>query len=113
MVNLTIHNHRLSIGFRNIVSIDAIVCMLSDINYTKIFLKDGRVKVISLSIKYFEEALTDYPFFRSHKCCLVNLNYIDKFYECDSTFALTNKQIAPISRRKIKEYKQYISQLSA
>lgn len=62
-------------GFEVITAQDILYCKADD-NYTQIFLKGGKKKLISKTLKYFEEALTDFGFARIHKSYLVNVNEI-------------------------------------
>ncbi|MCB9295177.1 MAG: response regulator transcription factor [Lewinellaceae bacterium] len=45
---------------------EEIVACSSDSNYTMIYLKDGRKKLISRTLKDFEELLTEFGFYRTH-----------------------------------------------
>ena len=62
-------------GFEVIAAEEILYCQADD-NYTQIFLKDGKKKLISKTLKYFETALTDFGFARIHKSYLVNVNEI-------------------------------------
>ncbi len=62
-------------GFEVIAAEDILYCQADD-NYTQIFLKEGKKKLISKTLKYFEEALTDFGFARVHKSYLVNVDQI-------------------------------------
>jgi len=62
-------------GFEVIAAEDILYCQADD-NYTQIFLKEGKKKLISKTLKYFEEALTDFGFARIHKSYLVNVDQI-------------------------------------
>ncbi len=62
-------------GFE-VVSVNTILYCKADDNYTQIFMVDGSKKLISKTLKYFEEALDSFGFARIHKSYLVNLNEI-------------------------------------
>lgn len=62
-------------GFEVIAAEEILYCQADD-NYTQIFLKQGKKKLISKTLKYFEEALTDFGFARIHKSYLVNVDEI-------------------------------------
>lgn len=62
-------------GFEVVAAEDILYCKADD-NYTQIFLKGGKKKLISKTLKYFEEALTDFGFARIHKSYLVNVQEI-------------------------------------
>lgn len=62
-------------GFEVISAQDILYCQADD-NYTQIFLKEGKKKLISKTLKYFEDALTGFGFARIHKSYLVNVDEI-------------------------------------
>lgn len=64
-------------GFEVLDVNDILFCKADD-NYTEIHLADSK-KLVSKTLKYFETALTDYPFARIHKSYLVNVNAIVKY----------------------------------
>lgn len=64
-------------GFQVLEVSDIYYCKADD-NYTEIYLKDKRL-VVSKTLKYFEEALSEFSFVRIHKSYLVNLNEIVKY----------------------------------
>ena len=83
-------------------------------NYTYVHLEKEKV-LITKTLKNFEELLTDYKFFRTHRSFLVNLNHISE-YDSSITIEgsggqiiLTNKIHIPVSRDKKKELIEVIS----
>lgn len=62
-------------GFE-VVPANTILYCKADDNYTQIFMVDGSKKLVSKTLKYFEEALGAFGFARIHKSYLVNLNEI-------------------------------------
>ncbi len=64
-------------GFEILEVSDILFCKADD-NYTEIYLEETK-KLVSKTLKYFEEALKEYPFARIHKSYLVNLNAITKY----------------------------------
>ena len=64
-------------GFE-VLEIENILYCQADDNYTKIFLKDSK-KLVSKTLKYFEEMLSDKGFARVHKSYLVNVNSIKEY----------------------------------
>lgn len=65
-------------GFE-ILAVKSILYAKADDNYTILFLTNNTKKLVSKTLKYFEEALTNYGFARIHKSYLVNVNYITKY----------------------------------
>lgn len=64
-------------GFE-VLNVSEIVYCKADDNYTEIYVNDSRI-VVSKTLKYFEEALSQYPFARVHKSYLVNVNEVVKY----------------------------------
>lgn len=65
-------------GFEVINTADILYCKADD-NYTEIYLNDHKKKLVSKTLKYFEDALTESHFCRVHKSYLVNVNEIVKY----------------------------------
>ncbi|MGY3791452.1 LytR/AlgR family response regulator transcription factor [uncultured Aquimarina sp.] len=64
-------------GFE-VLKISEILYCQADDNYTKIFLNNGQ-KLVSKTLKYFEDTLKDQGFVRIHKSYLVNVNMIVRY----------------------------------
>ena len=64
-------------GFQVLDVSDIIYCQADD-NYTHIFLEDKKM-LVSKTLKYFEDALSDFAFARIHKSYLVNVNEVVKY----------------------------------
>lgn len=64
-------------GFE-VLNINDIVFCKADDNYTEIHLSNSK-KLVSKTLKYFQEALSEYSFARIHKSYLVNVNAIIKY----------------------------------
>ncbi|MCO6488538.1 MAG: response regulator transcription factor [Phaeodactylibacter sp.] len=83
---------------------EEIVACSSDSNYTMIYLKDGRKKLISRTLKDFEELLTEFGFYRTHHSHLVNLNHVREFVRADGGYlVMSNKMTLPVSRSRREE----------
>ncbi|MCH2192960.1 LytTR family DNA-binding domain-containing protein [Kordia sp.] len=64
-------------GFEVLNVADIVYCKADD-NYTEIYINNSKI-VVSKTLKYFEEALSQYPFARVHKSYLVNVNAVVKY----------------------------------
>lgn len=64
-------------GFQ-VLNISEILYCKADDNYTEIFLENKKI-LVSKTLKYFEQALSDHYFARIHKTYLVNVNEIVKY----------------------------------
>lgn len=81
-----------------------IIACEADSNYTRVFLADGRKKLISKTLKEFEELLGEHHFFRSHHSHLVNTNHIKEYVRTEGGYLLmSNKLSIPVSRSKKEE----------
>lgn len=65
-------------GFEVLETSDIMYCKADD-NYTEIYLNTNKKKLVSKTLKYFEEALSDSGFARVHKSYLVNVNEVTKY----------------------------------
>ncbi|MFH6602359.1 LytR/AlgR family response regulator transcription factor [Maribacter algicola] len=64
-------------GFQVLDVADIVFCRADD-NYTEIHLESKKI-LVSKTLKYFEDALSEFPFARIHKSYLVNVNEIVKY----------------------------------
>ena len=80
----------------------------SDSNYTMVYLADGRKKLISRTLRDFEEMLTPFLFFRTHNSFLVNMNEVREYVKTDGGYiVLKNKQKIPVSKSKRERLMEY------
>lgn len=88
-------------GFEVINTADILYCKADD-NYTEIYLNTNKKKLVSKTLKYFEDALNDTSFARVHKSYLVNVNEIVKYVKGKGgSVELSNgKQIMVSASRK-------------
>lgn len=78
---------------------DIIMCE-SDNNYTMVYL-DGRKKLISKTLKDFEELLLPHNFFRTHQSYLVNMDKIVEYVRVDGGhLVMKNGMRVSVSRNK-------------
>lgn len=64
-------------GFQILNVADILYCKADD-NYTEIYLERKKI-LVSKTLKYFEEALSEFTFARIHKSYLVNVNEVIKY----------------------------------
>ncbi len=82
---------------------DIVVCIASS-NYTEVYLTNGVKRLISKTLKEFEDLLTPYGFFRPHHSHLVNLNRVREFMRGDGGYLiLENKMQVAVSKNKREE----------
>jgi len=94
-------------GFEVLNTADILFCKADD-NYTEIYLNTNRKKVVSKTLKYFEDVLKDSNFARIHKSYLVNVNEIVKYVKGKGgSVVLTNGQEVMVSANKKAELLSY------
>jgi two-component system, LytTR family, response regulator len=87
------------------VSVDEIVRLEGAGNYTNFFLKDGSRMLVSRTLKEYEMLLEGGAFVRVHKSCIVNLEFVRKFFiKKEGELELTDGQQVKISRRRAQVF---------
>jgi two-component system LytT family response regulator len=87
-------------GFE-VLPIQDILYAKADDNYTQLFLQDNKKKLVSKTLKYFEDMLKDSGFARIHKSYLVNINYITSYNKGKGgTVVLNNEKELSVSASK-------------
>ncbi len=87
-------------GFEVLKISDILYCQADD-NYTKIYLEKGQ-KLVSKTLKYFEESLNTQGFVRTHKSYLVNVSKITRYRKGKggSIVLSSGKELAVSSSKK-------------
>ena len=87
-----------------------IVCCEASSNYTTIYLSDNRKKVISKTLKEFEDMLSLHQFFRPHNSFLINLRRVNEFIRGDGGYiVMENKMKIPVSKTKKEELMELLA----
>jgi len=89
---------------------DIIRCEAED-NYTHFYLVGGEHFLVSKTIKYFEELLTDQDFFRIHQSHLININHIAEYHKGEGGYAIMSDDSSVIISRRKKE--AFLAKLSS
>mgnify|MGYP000971651768 CR=1 FL=1 len=76
-------------GFE-VIETDNILYCKADDNYTQIFLNTNKKKLVSKTLKYFEEALLSHNFARVHKSYLINVNHVVKYVKGKGGYVILN-----------------------
>ena len=93
------------------LEISEILYLEADSNYTTIFMDGGNKHLTSKTIKYFQEKLEGYNFFRPHQSFLININYIREYDKSESIIALSNGKNIPVSKNKKDGLLEVLSRL--
>lgn len=95
-------------GF-NVLIFDDLIRLEAEGCYTKVVIKDGKNKIVSHTLKDFENALPKGQFFRIHKSHLINFKYIKEYSTRSGNFVtMTDGSKIEMSRRKAPEFIQKI-----
>ncbi len=90
-------------GFQ-VLNISEILYCKADDNYTEIFLENKKI-LVSKTLKYFEDALSDFPFARIHKSYLVNVNEVVKYRKGKGgSVVISNGKELLVSASKKKDF---------
>ena len=82
---------------------DIILCE-ADSNYTNVYLIDGTRRVISRTLKDFEEILTPSGFFRPHNSYVINLDHVKEFQRGDGGgIVMKNLKEIPVAKNRRNE----------
>lgn len=93
-------------------SISEIVRCESSVNYTTFYFSDSSKKMITKTLKYFDQVLCGSGFFRVHQSHLINSLYIKEFVKTDGGYILMkDNTVIPISNRKKAEVVKLISEI--
>lgn len=93
-------------GFQVLNVSDILYCKADD-NYTEIFLADRKI-LVSKTLKYFEESLSEFHFVRIHKSFLVNINEVVKYRKGKGgSVVISNGKELMVSASRKKELLSY------
>ncbi|MBD1259564.1 response regulator transcription factor [Maribacter polysiphoniae] len=93
-------------GFQ-VLNVNEIFYCKADDNYTEIHLANKKI-LVSKTLKYFEDALSQFPFARIHKSYLVNVNEIVKYKKGKGgSVVVSNGKELLVSASKKKELLAY------
>lgn len=86
------------------VEIARIIRCEADNNYTHVFIENQDKKIISKTLKEFEELLSDHGFIRLHQSHIVNSAYIQSYHKNDGGYIkMTDNAMIPVSRTRKNE----------
>jgi len=97
----------------HLVKISDIIYCESDVNYTNFFLEKGNKIIVSVTLKEYDEMLSEYGFFRAHKSFLINLGHIDRFEKAEGGYIiLANGHRVPVASRKREQLLELFERIS-
>jgi two-component system, LytTR family, response regulator len=90
------------------VSLDQILYLEGDINYTHFYFQFRKRTVIAHSLKYFEADLLPRGFLRIHRSHIVNSRFVKSANLLENTLTLVDGTVLRVARRRIKEISGFI-----
>ncbi|MGL4629693.1 MAG: LytR/AlgR family response regulator transcription factor [Leadbetterella sp.] len=88
------------IGSKLHIRPEEVMLLKADINYSEVFFKNGKKKLVSTNLKKIESRLESHGFFRTHRSYLINLDSIDSIAESEKFLTMINGAIVLVSKRK-------------
>ncbi len=90
------------------VSLDQILYLEGDINYTHFYFQFRKRTVIAHSLKHFEADLLPRGFLRIHRSYIVNSRFVQRVNLLENTLMLVDGTVLRIARRRIKGITEFI-----
>lgn len=95
-----------------LINIQDIIRCQSDINYTTLYLKNGKNVVASKTLKDFENLLSPYNFFRVHNSHLINLEYMKSYDKGKGGYVhLIDNSVVEVSVRRKEPFINRLNEL--
>lgn len=82
------------------VLIKDVIFLKGNINYSTVYLENGKTKMLSHTLKFYEEFLSAHGFLRVHRAFLINPNFVMGYCEKKEIVEMKNGHQANISRRR-------------
>lgn len=96
----------------HIASIEDIVRLESNVNYTMFHFADGGRLLVTKTLKEFDGMLSDQGFIRVHQSHLINSEYLKEYVKTDGGYlVMTDKSEVPVSTRKKNMVMEMIGRL--
>ena len=95
-----------------LVAVKDIVRCESETNYTRFYLVDGRVLMVSKTLKEYDTLFEGQNFFRAHQSHLINLFHFDRYEKKDGgTVFMKDGSALPVAVRKKESLLQALEKL--
>ena len=101
--SLLIINHKTS----RKVLIKDVIFLKGDINYSIVYLENGKKKILPHTLKFYEEFLGTHGFLRVHRTYLINPDYVVEYCEEKEIVKMRNGHEANIARRRKAAMKDF------
>ncbi|GAB3890151.1 LytR/AlgR family response regulator transcription factor [Spirosoma agri] len=104
-IRLTVRNES-----RQLVSVADITVLEAELNYCRVYLKNGQELLTTKTLKYHHDQLPADWFVRIHRNCVINRRFIEKIGIVDGSYQidLTIGKAVPVSRRRWGEIRRQL-----
>lgn len=82
------------------IHLSNIILLEAKVNYTNIYLRNGKVMMIAKTLKSLDRILETHRFYRIHRAFLINGNHLQSYDSDSGEVLLTNNHRAITSRRR-------------
>lgn len=82
------------------VLIKNVIFLKGNVNYSTVYLDNGKTKTLSHTLKFYEEFLHTHGFLRVHRAFLINPNFITQYCQEKEILTLKGGHEANISTRR-------------
>jgi two-component system LytT family response regulator len=86
------------------ININDIIFVQSDGNYSTIYLKNNKKKVVTKKLKDINAILPQSSFFRTHNSYIVNLHKIKEFLKTEGYLIMESNHKIPVARQRKNEF---------
>lgn len=92
------------------LNISDIIRCKAEGSYTLVFIASGDSILTSKTLKYFDDLLSSYTFFRTHQSHLINLKFIAKFNKGTNAYVImSDNSEVPIAKRRKNDFLERLS----
>lgn len=85
----------------------------ADGSYTKLYLVSNDTIYTSKTLKYYDDLLNSYHFFRTHQSHLININFISKYIKGTNAYIIMNDEsVVPVAKRRKDDFSDKINNLN-
>ena len=89
------------------VLIRDVIFLKGNVNYSTVYLQNGKTKTVAHTLKFYEEFLRTHGFLRVHRAFLINPKFVTEYCEEKEIVKMQNGHEATISRRRKSEMKSW------
>ena len=77
-----------------------VVLLKGNVNYSTFYLEHGKEKVVTHTLKFFENYLETHGFLRVHRSFMINPNFVKEYNQEQEFVTMVNGYKATIARRR-------------